>query len=91
MASTEVYILGKKYTIKGEAPEEHIQKLARYIEEKIKDVCNKFPNIAPTNALILATFNIADDLFQARAEQDDVAKHIEEKAALLVELFEQGQ
>ncbi|GAB4390014.1 MAG: cell division protein ZapA [Thermodesulfovibrionales bacterium] len=89
MASAEVYILGKKYTIKGEAPSEHMQRLARYVEEKIKEVCDKYPNITPTNALILAAFNVTDELFRNRAEQDDVARHIEKNAALLVDLFEQ--
>lgn len=89
MSSAEVYILGKKYTIRGDAPLEHMQRLARHIEEKIKEVCDKYPNITPTNALILASFNITDELFRNRAEQDDVARHIEEKATLLVDLFEQ--
>ena len=26
MSSIDVYILGQKYTVKGDAPEEHIQK-----------------------------------------------------------------
>jgi cell division protein ZapA (FtsZ GTPase activity inhibitor) len=91
MAGVEVYILGKKYTVRGDAPEEHIQRLSRFIEGRIQEVCAKFPNIAPMNALILATFNITDELFKNKAEQDDVARHIEENAALLVDLFEQGQ
>lgn len=88
MATTEVYLLGKKYTIKGEAPEEHIQKLSHYIDEKLKEVCGKYPNIAPMNALILATFNIADEVFKMKEEQEDFARHVEEQTSLLSELFE---
>jgi cell division protein ZapA len=88
MPSTEVYILGQKYTIKGEAPEEHIQSLARYIDERIKEVCSKYPNITPVKALILTLFNIADELHRLKAEQEDIARHIEEKTDLLAGLFE---
>ncbi|PIP70818.1 MAG: cell division protein ZapA, partial [Nitrospirae bacterium CG22_combo_CG10-13_8_21_14_all_44_11] len=38
MSSVDVYILGQKYTVKGDAPEEHIQKIAAFVDAKIKEV-----------------------------------------------------
>lgn len=87
MSGTEVYILGQKYTIKGDASEEHILTLTRYIDEQIKAVCSKSPNITPTKALILALFNIADEIHRLKAEQEDIASQIEEKANLLTRLL----
>jgi len=88
MGSTEVYILGQKYTIKGDAPEEYIQELAAYVDKKLKDVHNSIPNITPVKASILAALDLADELFQLKNQQEEVARHIEEKTDRLTALFD---
>jgi len=88
MGSVEVYILGQKYTIKGEAPEEYIQQLANYVQDKIKEVYNNSPSITPVKASILAAITIADELHRLRNEQDNLTKSIEEKTVELTRLFD---
>lgn len=88
MGSVEVYILGQKYTIKGDAHEEYIRKLASYVDSKLKEVYNTSPNVAPVKASILAALNITDELFKLKSEQDEITKHIEEKTKRLVALFD---
>ncbi len=88
MGSTEVYILGQKYTIRGDAPEEYIRELASFVDKKLKEVYNAVPNITPVKASILAALDIADELFKLRSQQDEVARHIEEKASTLASLFD---
>jgi len=88
MGSTEVYILGQKYTIKGDAPEEYIREIASFVDTKLKEVHNSIPNITPVKASILAALEIADELFKLRSEQDVLTKNIEEKAERLASLFD---
>jgi len=88
MGSTEVYILGQKYTIKGDAPEEYIREIASYVDKKLKEVHNSIPNITPVKASILAALDIADELFKLRSEQEVITKTIEEKAERLASLFD---
>jgi cell division protein ZapA len=88
MGSTEVYILGQKYTIKGDAPEEYIREIASYVDKKLKEVHNSIPNITPVKASILAALDIADELFKLRNEQEVMTKTIEEKAERLASLFD---
>ena len=88
MGSTEVYILGQKYTIKGDAPEEYIREIASYVDTKLKEVHNSIPNITPVKASILAALDIADELFKLRSEQEVLTKNIEEKAERLASLFD---
>ncbi|MEJ2313706.1 MAG: cell division protein ZapA [Nitrospirota bacterium] len=88
MASIDITILGQKYTIKGDYSEEQMKELSRYIDGKIKEVCDKYPNITPIKALILAMFNVSDEFQSLKREQDDLAKHIEEKADLLSGLLD---
>lgn len=89
MPSTEVYILGQKYTIKAEAPEAHLRELATLIEDKVKEVCDKSPgNITTVKALVLTLFSMADELQQMKTNQENIAQGIEEKTAILTSLFE---
>ena len=88
MGSTEVFILGQKYTLRGDAPEEYIRELASYVDTKLKEVYNGSPNITPVKASILAALDIADELFKIRNRQDELTSNIEKKAATLASLFD---
>jgi hypothetical protein len=39
-------------------------------------------------ASILAALDIADELFKIKTQQDEITKHIEEKATVLTSLFD---
>lgn len=88
MGSVDIVILGQKYTIKGDAPEEYIRKLASYVDTRLKEVNSSLPNVMPVKALILTSLNIADELFRIKIEQEKVAKAIEDKTAVLTSLFD---
>lgn len=88
MGSVEVYILGQRYIVRGDAPEEYIRQLATYVDEKLKEVYNTIPNITPVKASILAALNIADELFKAKVDQEKLAKFIEDKTNKLAALFD---
>lgn len=88
MGSAEVYIVGQKYTIRGNAPEEYIKQLAAFVDKKLKEVYNAVPNITPVKASILAALDIADELFKLKNEQEELAKNIEDKTNELAALFD---
>lgn len=85
MTKTEVYIMGQKYTVKGEASEEHMQFLARYVDENIKTVLGKSPGLSPLNAAILAAFNMADELHSLKGLEEKLKKFIDEETEKLAE------
>jgi cell division protein ZapA len=88
MGTTEVSILGQRYTIKGDAPEEYIKELASYVDRKLKDVYGGSPNITPVKASILAALDIADELFRLRSQHESLTRNIEEKTEMLSTLFD---
>ncbi len=88
MGSIEVTILGQKYTVKGDAPEDYMKKLAAFVDEKLKEVYNNSPNITPLKAAILASMNIADELQKLKEAQENLTRNIEEKADALTGLFD---
>lgn len=88
MGSVEVFILGQRYTIKGDADEQYIKKLAEYVDKKTKEVIESNPNISPVKASILTALNIADELHKIQLSQEEFAKGIEEKTRALAGLFD---
>jgi cell division protein ZapA len=87
MGSIEVIILGQRYTIKGDADEEYIKKLADYVDTKMKEVIEAAPNTSPLKASILAALNIADEFHKVDKTETDL-KALEEKANALTGLFD---
>lgn len=88
MGSIEVTILGQKYTVKGDAPEDYIKNLAAFVDEKIKAVYNSSPGITPLKAAILTSLTIADEMHKLKEEQDNLTRTIEKQADTLTGLFD---
>ncbi len=88
MGSTEVNILGQKYTVKGDADEVYIKKLASFVDEKLKEVYGTSPSMTPLKAAILASLNIADELHKLKEAQENITRNIEERANALTGLFD---
>lgn len=91
MGSIDVYILGQKYTIKGDESPEYIKQLAGFVDAKLNEVCSNTPNLTPLKAVILATLNIADELHKLKKEYNSVSsdiKNIGNKADSILSLLE---
>jgi cell division protein ZapA len=88
MPSAEVFVLGQKYTIKGDVSEEMITELSEMIDNKIKEVYSKNPSIPLERALMLTIFNLAGEMNELKKEQEILVKHIKEKTDLLTTIFD---
>ncbi len=86
--SAEVVIDGKVYTLSGYEGEEHLQKVAAYINGKI----NEFDSLDNTRHLpanmksTLIQLNIADDYFKAKAQVEKLERDLEMKDRELYDL-----
>lgn len=87
MYKTEVYILGQKYSIKGEKSPEYIQKLAAYVDEKLRKVHEQNPAMPPLRAAILACFYIADELYELKEECEEIKQQLKKLEEKTNELF----
>lgn len=91
MQKVEVYILGQKYTIKGEKESDYIQELAAYVDEKLRKVHEQNPNLPPLRAAILTCLYISDELHIIKKEFEDTKqklKKLEEKTDELLILLD---
>lgn len=83
MRSIEVQILGQNYAIKTDEDEAYIKSLAKFVDEKLKEIYSAAPNVNQTKASVMAAFGIADELFKLKTDQENMHKMIEEKTEIL--------
>lgn len=86
--SVEVQILGQGYSIKVDEDEAYVKSLAQYVDEKLREIYNTTPTVNQLKAAIMASLNIADELFKLRMKQENLDRAIEEKTKILSELLE---
>ena len=71
-----VNINGSDYVLKSDYPEEHVIKLANYVDNVIKELRDAHQNLSQVQLFLLASLNIADELFMAKEENNAIKKEL---------------
>ena len=79
----QVQIFGNSYTIRGEADQAYILSVAAYVDRKMREVTEKLPVESLSKVAILASLNIADELFKERAQREQREQQLQHRAARL--------
>lgn len=66
----QVQILGQQLSIRGEADQAYILGVATYVDRKMREITEKLPVASLSKVAILASLNIADELFKERASRE---------------------
>ena len=83
--SVEIKVFGQTYTVKTDAEEEHIQAVARHVNEKMDEVLKKTRSVSTLNVAILTALNIADDLLKEKEKRVTLIREIKNKSKDLAE------
>ncbi len=75
----KVRIYGAEYSIRGQADANYIKAVAEYVDKKMREVDNNFRVDSSLKVAILASLNIADELFRERAEKEEIRTQLEDK------------
>ncbi len=67
--SVKVNIFGSEYAIRGDANDVYIQTLAKYVDEKMKDIAQSTHLTSPLKISILAGINLADEVYRLRKQR----------------------
>ncbi len=79
----QVQIFGHSYTIRGEADQDYIMGVASYVDRKMREITEKLPVASLSKVAILASLNIADELFKERARHEQNQEQLDRRAARL--------
>ena len=81
----EIKVFGQIYTVKTDEGEDHIQKVAQYVNEKMDEVTKNTKSVSTLNVAILTALNLADDLVREKGKRLALLEEVERKSKDLVE------
>ena len=91
----KVQILGQTYAIRGDLDEPYVQKLAEYVDEKMRAIAEATATVDTHKVAVLAALAIADELHslqdelrgaqKGRGEHDELLREQAERCLTLVE------
>jgi len=85
---TRVQIYGQTYSIAGDLDPAYVQKLAAYVDEKMRAISDATSTVDTQKAAVLAALAIADELhsdLRERGEQEELLREQAERCLTLVE------
>ena len=80
----KVRILDREYLVSSEEDQEQVQKIADYVNEKLREVKDNTEGLSEKKTAILAALNIANEYFQLLKEQDDLSARLRQRTELLI-------
>ncbi|UCB50933.1 MAG: cell division protein ZapA [Deltaproteobacteria bacterium] len=80
----KVRILDREYLVTSEEDQEEVQRIAEYVNEKLREVQNNTEGLSDKKTAILAALNIASEYFQLLKEQDDLLSRLRQRTELLI-------
>ena len=83
-----VQIVGTAYTIRGEAEQAYVQRVAAYVDAKMREINEKLPVASVAKVAVLASLNLADELFREREERRRLSEAVSERADRLSSALE---
>ena len=85
LPNVRIQIFGAEYRIASDADPEHIREVARYIDQKMREVANVLSLRSVSIIAVLTAVNLADELFKIREEGRKIDQLAREKASQLAD------
>jgi cell division protein ZapA len=73
-----VTIFNDEYVIRGQADESHIEKVSVYVDQMMKQISQKNPNLSPKQLAVLTALNTTDELLKLQENYDELIKLLDE-------------
>ena len=78
--SLNLTVAGQKLSLKTDADAAYVRSLAKYVTEQMELTKNSARQVPTQQIALLTALNVADELFQARSEQQDFRRRVRAKA-----------
>ncbi len=87
--SVTVEILGQRLSLRSDKDPEHVQNLARYINEKARAIQSAAPKVTNEKLMMLVSMMVAEELHEAKTEVGTLKVALQERVdAALAQLDE---
>ncbi len=78
--SVKVRIFGTEYTLRGASDSEYVQKVAEFVDKRMREVGENSSVGSTTRIAILAAVNIADELFREQQKRLENLAMLEDRS-----------
>ena len=65
--------------MRGDLNQEYIQKLAQYVDAKMRSIAERTRTVDTLRVAILAALNVADEYHQVRARYEEVTQNVDRR------------
>lgn len=74
--AVDVEIMGEKFTVRSDAEEGYVRKVAGYVDGKMKEVMKTTRPVAKSSVAMLAALNIADEYQRLKDSYDAMMQRL---------------
>ena len=86
----KVQIFGQPYSIRGELEQAYVEKLAAYVDQKMRDIADAGSTVDTQKVAVLGALAIADELHNAQMEKGEHEELLREQADRCLTLVERA-
>lgn len=86
----KVIINGRQYVVVSDEPHQYLERLAKYVSEKVSAIRQSSNNIMGERPIVLAALNICDEYFKALEGGNLIASQAEKNAEKIRKLQEEN-
>jgi cell division protein ZapA len=86
----KVQIFGQPYAIRGELDQAYVEKLAAYVDEKMRAIADATATVDTQKVAVLAALAIADELHGAQRDKGEREELLREQAERCLTLVERA-
>jgi cell division protein ZapA len=85
----QVEIYDQEYHMKGDLDPQYIERLARFLDEKMRAIAARTNNVDSLRVAVLAALNLADEYHQLKAKYEATTKRLDEKVGEYNEVLDE--
>jgi cell division protein ZapA len=89
-APVKVQIFGQTYSIQGDLDQAYVQKLAKFVDEKMNAIADVTRTVDTQKVAVLAALAIADELHGMQRDRSDREELLREQAERCLTLVERA-
>src|SRR5579863_4809789 len=79
--SIRVVIYDQEYFMRGDLNQEYIQKLAQYVDAKMRSIAERTRTVDTVRVAMLAALNVADEYHQLKARYEEATNQMDQKVS----------
>ncbi len=86
--SFQIKILGQELTVLSDSGDEHVEKVVKYLSDKLEEIGKATNRTNNLNIAILAALNIADEYIKMQGFKEEMRSQVEKRTESIIHLID---